>query len=103
MKVMEWENYPQRLKFLEALSILQHRPSLNSVNEITLLPSLTQRIQIGSRGSDNLPIQSQRTSHETGRTVTEPAANQNSTHSTSPPTNENSGAPIATRTRSSFR
>ena len=49
MDILGRESDPQRLRYLEALCILQHRPSLNTTNEIVFLPSLAQRIRIGRR------------------------------------------------------
>ena len=49
MDIIGRESDPQLLRYLEALCILQHRPSLNTTNEIVFLPSLAQRIRIGRR------------------------------------------------------
>ena len=53
MDIIGRQRDPQRLRYLEALCILQHRPSLNTTNEVTLLPSLTQRITIGQREGES--------------------------------------------------
>ena len=47
IEVIDRDRDLKRLKYLEALHILQLRPNLNITNEVALLPSLQQRIRIG--------------------------------------------------------
>ena len=81
----------QRLKYLEAVSILNENPSLNTTNEIILLPSLLQRIRI-ERNTSIIPAE-----RETHATPTHIDEERNEA------TNENSGiaprSPIITRSR----
>ena len=44
IEIIDYNNDPKRLRYLEALHILNHKPSLNCTQEALLLPSmLTQR------------------------------------------------------------
>ena len=47
-KILEQCQDPNRLRILEALYILQLKPTLNTTNEVLILPTLAQRFGIGA-------------------------------------------------------
>ena len=54
-----------RLSFMEALLIYEKKPTLNTTNEILLLPSLKNRIEVGRNNVQNNPTTLQEENNQT--------------------------------------
>ena len=63
-KIIHQASDDTRLSFMEALLIREHRPTLNTTNEIMLLPSHRNRVEVGNLDLPNLPNQAHEHDYE---------------------------------------